>query len=98
MCPLKISKNFNSGIPFGLTIKLDGTLITSVSRDIFLANLSVLPSLQNDVVLPFRRLIENFNYFVGVNYKFLKIFVLKKKPLGELAFTPSQWGWPSSRP
>jgi hypothetical protein len=79
MCPLKVSKNLNSGILFSLTIKLDGILITSVSRDIFLTNLFVLPSLQNNVVLPFRGLIENFSYFVRVNYKFLKIFVLKKK-------------------
>lgn len=54
MYPLKFQKKFNLGISFGLTIKLDGILTTCVSHDFLKANLSILPSLQNDVVLLFR--------------------------------------------
>jgi hypothetical protein len=51
MYPLKISKIVNAGILSPSPVKPDGKVNTCVSRDFFYAILSILPSLQNDIVL-----------------------------------------------
>jgi hypothetical protein len=73
--PPKVSKKFNSGIPFGLTVKPDGILTTVCHMTFFRQICLFYPHSKMTPFYPLGGELKILETLWGVNYKFLKIFV-----------------------